>query len=364
MHRIPCGKNEAKKAEKRSVVFLQHGLEATSSNFVSNLPNKSLGFMLADSGFDVWMGNVRGNRYSRNHESFTETDEGYWQFSWYDMMKYDLTAMIDKVLEETQQSQLYYVGHSQGTLIMFAKLASDKAFAQKIKKFFALAPIVTVEHIKGLLRYLADYFSWTVRIIGAREFLPTGWQMELFKFVFCNPFGSQAPCSNLLLIISGTVSNQLNETRLPIFLSDLPGGTSTTNIKHWIQLVNSGQFQAYDWLDEDENIKRYGNATPPKYDLKEIDVDMYLYWSPADWLANEKDIKNFLLPNLKKEVSLKYDIRTNSPQTRVIVNEKLNDFNHMDFIWGERAAKEIYKPIIEIIKTNEMSKKTKKIYYV
>lgn len=51
------------------------------------------------------------------------------------MAALDLDAMIRVALEETNSSQLYYVGHSQGTITMFAKLAADAAFNKKVSAY-------------------------------------------------------------------------------------------------------------------------------------------------------------------------------------------------------------------------------------
>jgi len=36
------------------------------------------GFLLADAGFDVWLGNVRGNTYSKRHIKYHVDDHRFW----------------------------------------------------------------------------------------------------------------------------------------------------------------------------------------------------------------------------------------------------------------------------------------------
>jgi len=68
------------------------------------------------NGFDVWLGNSRGNKYSRMHTTLNpDKDAEYWNFSWQEMMEYDLPTFIDFVLKHTGKKNTVYIGHSQGT---------------------------------------------------------------------------------------------------------------------------------------------------------------------------------------------------------------------------------------------------------
>jgi predicted alpha/beta hydrolase len=44
------------------------------------------------------------------------------------MAKYDLPATVDYILKTTNATQIYYVGHSQGTEIIFAELGRNPDF--------------------------------------------------------------------------------------------------------------------------------------------------------------------------------------------------------------------------------------------
>ncbi|KAL1485171.1 hypothetical protein MTO96_032136 [Rhipicephalus appendiculatus] len=88
VHRIPhgrdghCGGNETgRPCCERGPVFVMTGLLADSASMVLDFPKQSLGYVLADNGYDVWLGNVRGNTYGKKHKELDVKSKKFWNFS-------------------------------------------------------------------------------------------------------------------------------------------------------------------------------------------------------------------------------------------------------------------------------------------
>ena len=92
----------------------------------------------------MWLGNSRGNRYSSRHLSPTPLN--FWDFSFDEMAKYDLPAAFEYIVRVTGQ-KVHYVGHSQGTLIMFIALSMQlSAITNNLLSYHALGPVAFLTH--------------------------------------------------------------------------------------------------------------------------------------------------------------------------------------------------------------------------
>lgn len=104
-------------------------------------------YILAEQGYDVWLGNARGTYYSRNHVSLNpDNSREFWQFSWEEIGARDLTAMIDYTLQVSGKSRLHYIGHSQGTTVFWTMASLRPEYNDKIISMQALAPVAFMRY--------------------------------------------------------------------------------------------------------------------------------------------------------------------------------------------------------------------------
>ncbi|XP_003783727.1 lipase member J [Otolemur garnettii] len=337
LYRIPYGKtNNPNNPVQRLVVYLQHGLLTSASNWISNLPNNSLGFILADAGYDVWMGNSRGNTWSRKHLHLKTNSKEFWAFSFDEMAKYDLPASIDFIVKQTGQKEIFYVGHSQGTTIGFIAFSTIPKIAERIKIFFALAPVFSIKYLKSSFIRKLDKWESLFQIVSRRkEFLPKTPLSQFIGSKLCRHWIFQKICLNILSTIVGSDPNNLNMSRWDVYFSHNPAGTSVQNVLHWRQLLYSTHLKAFDWGSPDLNLVHFNQTTSPSYSVKDMDVAIATWNGEKDLLADPEDVE-ILRSNIKYS----------------IYHKTISYYNHIDFLFGLDVYDQVYREIVDIIQNN------------
>lgn len=176
VHRCSGGPRSPPRAGK-PVAFLMHGMLSSSADFVLMGPETSLVYMLSDLGYDVWLGNSRGNRYSNTHARLNNETREYWDFSWHEIGTRDLPAMIDFALARTGQSKLHYIGHSMGTTTYFVMISELPSYNDKIISSQMLAPSAYMHNVRSpFVIWMAMFLNTmdlALQMMGTYYFAPT-----------------------------------------------------------------------------------------------------------------------------------------------------------------------------------------------
>lgn len=298
-------------------------------------PNNGFAYMLADLGYDVWMGNARGNRYGRMHIHHNPSSSDFWGFSWHEVGLIDIPNTIEYILQNTGQQRLHYVGHSQGTTAFWVMCSERPFYMSRIISMQALAPAAYMHHTRSPYVIMLSTFLWTMdmalQMMGTHYFAPNSDMDILGGIIQCmDNSPSQLMCANNIFLLAGYNTQEMNFTMLPVINAHSPAGAATRQMIHFGQVVRSRTFQMYD--HGALNMIHYGQLFPPRYQLSRVTVPVSLYHSFNDWLAPPEDVQ--LLQNELPNVSLSYRV----PQLA---------FNHLDFVWAINARSLLYDRIVQ-----------------
>uniref|UniRef100_A0AAG5CPA0 Partial AB-hydrolase lipase domain-containing protein n=1 Tax=Anopheles atroparvus TaxID=41427 RepID=A0AAG5CPA0_ANOAO len=344
LYRIPgrraASGQPAQRAYRNAPVLLMHSLLSSCADWVLMGPGRALAYLLADSGFDVWMGNARGTRYSRKHLRHDPDRAGspFWRFSWHEIGLYDVPALIDHVLAVTGRPRLHYVGFSQGTMVFFVMLSQRPAYNSKVIDMQAISPSVYMYRLEGrIVRSfvrLADPLVDALGAAGRHEILPNNRYFAPLSQLACAD-ANVTLCRELIYDVAGRNPPQVDDKLLRIFLGHFPAGASLRQLHHFSQIIRTARFAQYSSEPLDARGKRkfarQRPSLPPLYNLTRALVPVVVYYGLNDHVVNYRDALQLAdeVPNLAGVYQ---------------IADRL--FTHSDFILARNAAQLLNAPLL------------------
>ena len=340
LHRLPFAKGEepgnsrtnaGPGSTSKPVVYLHHGLLMNSEVWVClTEEERCLPFALVNQGYDVWLGNNRGNKYSKKSTRFSPTSQQFWNFSMDEFAFHDIPDAIDYVLETTSQPTLSYVGFSQGTAQAFAALSIHPGLNDKVNLFIALAPAMSPAGLNnGIVDSLVKASPELLFLtFGRRSILSsaTMWQSILYPPIFVRVIDMSL--SFLFAWFGKNISAHQKLAAYPHLYSF----TSTKSVVHWFQIIRNKSFQMYD--DDTSNAMSIGASNRyykvAKFPTRNIKTPIVLVYGGSDSLV---DIR-VMLKELPKH-TMAFEIP---------------HFEHLDFLWAQEVDKLVFPHVFEALR--------------
>ncbi|EXJ83875.1 lysosomal acid lipase/cholesteryl ester hydrolase [Capronia coronata CBS 617.96] len=340
VHRLPFRKGEEETGTrvnagpdsiKKPVVYLHHGLLMNSEVWVClTEEERCLPFTLVSQGYDVWLGNNRGNKYSKKSTRASPTSSEFWNFSIDEFAFHDVPNTIDYILNATSQTSLSYIGFSQGTAQAFAALSIHPGLNDKVNLFVALAPAMSPA---GLSNGIVDSLIKTSPDVlflafGRKSILSsaTMWQSILYPPIFVRLIDM-----SLAFLFAWYGRNISVQQKLAAY-PHLYSFTSTKSVVHWFQIIRNRSFQMYD----DDSASKFSVGARRRYykvakfPTRNIRTPIVLVYGGSDSLV---DIRVML-----KELP-RHTIATEIPQ-----------YEHLDFLWAKDVHTHVFPHVLDALR--------------
>ncbi len=322
-------KYKTRKLLNKPVVYLHHGLLMNSEIWVTQIEEyKNLPFVLAELGYDVWLGNNRGNKYSRKHIKLRPTNKKFWDFSIDDFALYDIPNTVDYILNFTKQQDLTYVGFSQGSAQCFAALSINPQLNAKINKMIALAPAYAPNglHLRIVDSLMKASPSMMYLFFGTQCIMESAafWQGIMYSPLFVKVIDS------CLIGLFNWHGNNISFRQKIASYAHLYSYTSVKSVVHWFQIIRNKRFQMFDDSLNGPisgfNSKFYKVAPFP---TENIQTPIYLLYGKSDSLVNIE----------KMTARLPYDTKSIG----------FDGYEHLEMIWSDEVDKLVFPQVIKIL---------------
>jgi len=252
-----------------------------------------------EQGFDVWLGNNRGNAYSSGSWGLWGNNASNWDFQ--HIAKEDFTSNVKYILKSTNSDKILYIGQSQGAAQAVVGINHLPEMSERLSALVLLSPAL---FLKKPDNAVVQFLMENVPGLGYRIIFP------LIALAQClTPNFILLPFSHWAMGAMGWYRSPIGWDASKILFKGTPSsGTSAANMMHWVNLSN--------------------NEGDIEFDARKVKCPTYCYVGSHDDVIDAKKTANSIskLPNLK-------------------YFHCEPGYGHVDFVWSNKSTGVLYRQI-------------------
>lgn len=321
----------------------------------------NLPLRLCELGYDVYLGNNRGNKYSCKHMNLLPSEVEFWNFSIDEFAIYDIPANINYILEMNKVKSLTYIGFSQGTSQILSSISINHDLNEKISKLVLISPATTPKKLSNwLINSIVNFQpSWIYTLFGRKILMKSVlfWRMITYPPMFVKLID----LPNDLLF--NWKSRNIDISQKLISYYHLYSTTSVKCVVHWFQIIKSKKFQMY---QDSEIFQPFEYPTRQGIKIREllliygmndslVDIDIIINQLPNFQTIKYTQIGNGGVITKQSEIISDELEKVNGEDSSQGKSEEfriygIEEHEHLDLLWGKNQESNVINNVIEFLK--------------